>query len=176
MSRRQRTGPDNRTGYASRDEFATDNKLDIGENLGILHACLPNLTKLPLKGSPPHVEIPAHSVSLASAGTPLNSHPGPQHTSGVSSPGDAASIGLRQQRYYHWEHELSTLLRRALFQGVSAAARHVRVELHEQEVVLKGVVGSYYQKQLAQESIRKVQGVEQIRNEIEVSAPGYLPG
>ena len=39
---------------------------------------------------------------------------------------------------------------------------------HEGMVFLRGRVNSYYQKQLAQETIRNVAGVEQIFNEIEV--------
>lgn len=42
---------------------------------------------------------------------------------------------------------------------------------HEGMVFLRGRVNSYYLKQLAQETIRHVVGVEQIVNEIEVASP-----
>jgi osmotically-inducible protein OsmY len=46
---------------------------------------------------------------------------------------------------------------------------NVRAELSDNEVVLKGFVGSYYQKQLAQESLRAVRGIGRVRNELEVA-------
>jgi osmotically-inducible protein OsmY len=36
-------------------------------------------------------------------------------------------------------------------------------------VVLKGVVHSYFQKQMAQEAVRHVDGVQHIDNELEVT-------
>jgi osmotically-inducible protein OsmY len=46
--------------------------------------------------------------------------------------------------------------------------KKLRFEAHQGRVVLRGVVGSYFQKQMAQESLRGVEGVEQIENELEV--------
>ena len=60
------------------------------------------------------------------------------------------------------------LVQSALERNCHFAGRHVRVELFDGEVVLKGIVRSYYQKQLAQESVRSVGGIRQVRNEIEV--------
>jgi len=48
----------------------------------------------------------------------------------------------------------------------------IRCRYHEGMVFLRGCVNSYYLKQLAQETIRNVAGVEQIVNEIEVVFPG----
>jgi osmotically-inducible protein OsmY len=36
-------------------------------------------------------------------------------------------------------------------------------------IVLKGTVGSYYHKQMAQEMLRRLDGVEEIANELQVS-------
>jgi osmotically-inducible protein OsmY len=36
-------------------------------------------------------------------------------------------------------------------------------------VTLKGVVSSYFQKQMAQEALRNVDGIHEIANELEVS-------
>jgi osmotically-inducible protein OsmY len=48
------------------------------------------------------------------------------------------------------------------------AGRKVHVELRENEVVLSGVLGSYFHKQMAQESVRSVDGVCRVHNQIEV--------
>jgi osmotically-inducible protein OsmY len=46
--------------------------------------------------------------------------------------------------------------------------RNLRFETASGRVTLKGVVDSYYQKQMAQEAIRHVDGVHEIANELEV--------
>ena len=61
------------------------------------------------------------------------------------------------------EHVQSTLTRQVHFAG-----RCLRCEFQDEDLVLSGVVRTYYQKQLAQESIRAIQGVGRVRNEIEV--------
>jgi len=48
------------------------------------------------------------------------------------------------------------------------ARRDLRFETQEGRVTLRGVVGTYYQKQMAQEAVRGVEGVEEIANEVEV--------
>jgi osmotically-inducible protein OsmY len=49
------------------------------------------------------------------------------------------------------------------------ARRNLRFENHSGRVVLRGTVGTYYQKQLAQEALRHIDGVFQITNELEVN-------
>ncbi len=49
--------------------------------------------------------------------------------------------------------------------------RNVRVEAIDGRVTLRGVVRSYYQKQMAQEVLRSIDGVAEIENELEVSWP-----
>lgn len=46
--------------------------------------------------------------------------------------------------------------------------RHLRFETKAGNVVLKGVVRSYYQKLMAQEALLRVEGVEQVENQLEV--------
>ena len=46
--------------------------------------------------------------------------------------------------------------------------RTLRFETEGNRVVLQGSVKSYFQKQMAQEAVRKVEGVEQIENCLEV--------
>jgi osmotically-inducible protein OsmY len=48
-------------------------------------------------------------------------------------------------------------------------SRNLRFETHEGRVVLRGIVHSYYHKQMAQEALRRVQGVDRIENHLEVN-------
>ena len=48
-------------------------------------------------------------------------------------------------------------------------SQQVRVEGAEGRVVLKGSVRSFFQKQMAQEAIRRIDGVETIDNLLEVN-------
>ena len=64
---------------------------------------------------------------------------------------------------------LDHLVHQALSQSpFLATTRQVRFETQEGKVVLQGVVNSYYQKQMAQETLRRVKGVDQIENRLEV--------
>jgi osmotically-inducible protein OsmY len=56
----------------------------------------------------------------------------------------------------------------ALANNPHLAGRQVRVELRDDHVILSGVLGSYYQKQVAQETIRSIGGIRKVRNEIQV--------
>lgn len=47
----------------------------------------------------------------------------------------------------------------------------LRLDVRSGRVVLSGDVPSYFQKQMAQESLRSVEGVEEIQNELEVAIP-----
>jgi osmotically-inducible protein OsmY len=47
--------------------------------------------------------------------------------------------------------------------------RRMRIERGDGRVVLKGVVGSYYHKQLAQETLRRLEGITTIENQLEVN-------
>jgi osmotically-inducible protein OsmY len=44
----------------------------------------------------------------------------------------------------------------------------VRIEMRAGRVVLSGVVPSFYQKQIAQEVVRSVEGVERVDNQLQV--------
>jgi len=46
--------------------------------------------------------------------------------------------------------------------------RNLRCEAADGRVVLRGVVRSYYQKQMAQEMLKTVDGVNEIENQLEV--------
>ena len=47
-------------------------------------------------------------------------------------------------------------------------SRQLHIEGSEGRVVLKGRVGSYFHKQMAQEAVLRVDGVQQVENQLEV--------
>jgi osmotically-inducible protein OsmY len=57
----------------------------------------------------------------------------------------------------------------ALARNPHLASRSLRFETESGRVTLRGVVNSYFQKQMAQEAIRHIDGVHEIANELEVS-------
>lgn len=59
-------------------------------------------------------------------------------------------------------------IRTALVSSPFVPNRKVNVEADEGHVVLKGHVSSFFQKQMAQEAIRRVDGVQMIDNLLEV--------
>jgi osmotically-inducible protein OsmY len=56
----------------------------------------------------------------------------------------------------------------ALERNPYLARRNLRFETSAGRVTLLGVVNTYYQKQQAQETIRHVDGVDEIENKLEV--------
>ncbi len=68
----------------------------------------------------------------------------------------------------HPPHTLLDQVRSTLHDDLSAYGRNVSFEIHEAEVVLRGVVGSYYHKQMVQESLRRIDGLSRITNQIQV--------
>jgi osmotically-inducible protein OsmY len=59
-------------------------------------------------------------------------------------------------------------LQSALGSSPHVAGKRLRVESREGRVVVRGRVGSYYQKQMAQEALLRVAGVETLENHVEV--------
>jgi osmotically-inducible protein OsmY len=56
----------------------------------------------------------------------------------------------------------------ALEQNPYVSGRNLRFETSAGRVTLRGVVNTYFQKQMAQETLRHVDGVDEIANELEV--------
>ena len=56
----------------------------------------------------------------------------------------------------------------ALQRSPHLPARNLRIESNEGRVTLTGTVRSYYQKQMAQETVRRLEGVREVRNHLEV--------
>ena len=70
--------------------------------------------------------------------------------------------------YHDASHDLRQLIETLLARNGCLGGRSLSIDVHGDEVVLRGVVRSYYLKQLAQESLKSLEGVGSIRNEIEV--------
>jgi osmotically-inducible protein OsmY len=68
----------------------------------------------------------------------------------------------------HEAHDLHAHVHFALSQNPFVRLRDVQFEIHRQDVVLRGAVKTYYQKQMAQESLRRVKGIGAISNELTV--------
>jgi osmotically-inducible protein OsmY len=69
---------------------------------------------------------------------------------------------------------LSTPLFERIHEALSSnphvpSRRQVQVETADGRVVLKGSVGSFFEKQMAQEAIRRIDGVQMIDNLLEVN-------
>ena len=58
----------------------------------------------------------------------------------------------------------------ALERNPHLMGRSLRFEAEQGKITLKGTVRSYYQKQMAQEALREVDGIAEIHNELEVVA------
>jgi osmotically-inducible protein OsmY len=56
----------------------------------------------------------------------------------------------------------------ALERNPYVGRRSLRFETSEGRVTLRGVVSTYFQKQMAQEALRHVDGIAEIANELEV--------
>ena len=64
--------------------------------------------------------------------------------------------------------DLTSRVAQAIDTTPELARRRLRFETNHGHVKLKGTVSSYFQKQIAQEAIRRVDGVEFIENNLEV--------
>jgi osmotically-inducible protein OsmY len=67
------------------------------------------------------------------------------------------------------ENTLHSLISSAIEKHPHLKKRKLRFEAEEGRVVLRGVVNSYYQKQMAQEALRRLDGVNHIENHLEVN-------
>ena len=57
----------------------------------------------------------------------------------------------------------------ALRQSPHLLGRHVILEEDENSIILRGTVDSFFQKQMAQEALRSLQGIGRIQNHLEVA-------
>jgi hypothetical protein len=63
-------------------------------------------------------------------------------------------------------HDLDRLIRNAVNRHMATSANRIRADVYERDVVLSGVVGSWYQKQLVQESILSLDDIGIVDNRI----------
>jgi osmotically-inducible protein OsmY len=66
------------------------------------------------------------------------------------------------------EASLESLITLAIARHPHLKRRKLRFETQQGHVVLRGVVGSYYQKQMAQEAVRRLDGVDSVENHLQV--------
>ena len=59
-------------------------------------------------------------------------------------------------------------LENALTSNPHVANERLTLKRHQGRVVVRGRVGSYYQKQMAQEALLRIEGVEELENQLEV--------
>jgi osmotically-inducible protein OsmY len=64
--------------------------------------------------------------------------------------------------------KLHTAIHNALARNPYFAGRRLRVELRDDDVVVSGVLDTYFQKQMAQESLLAIDGIRRVHNDIEV--------
>jgi osmotically-inducible protein OsmY len=62
-------------------------------------------------------------------------------------------------------------VRSAVHADPHLARRNLHFEHRDRRVTMRGTVESYYQKQLAQETLRRIDGVEEIENRLAVCWP-----
>jgi len=65
--------------------------------------------------------------------------------------------------------ELKAQVGDAIARSPHISGRTLRFETADGHVTLRGTVSSYFEKQMAQEAIRRIEGVEGINNDLEVS-------
>lgn len=65
-------------------------------------------------------------------------------------------------------HSFSDRIRHALERQRHLFGRRVRCQIVNRDVVLTGSVASYFQKQMAQESLRQIDGIRRIVNDLQV--------
>lgn len=57
----------------------------------------------------------------------------------------------------------------ALRESPHLLGRHVILEADENTIILRGTVDSFFQKQMAQEAVRALEGIGRIQNQLEVA-------
>ncbi len=65
-------------------------------------------------------------------------------------------------------YQLSELVKHAISNSNLIANQNVQYKIEQEQVFLTGIVSSYYEKQLAQESVSRISGVRQVHNRLTV--------
>ena len=77
-------------------------------------------------------------------------------------PSESATLGIQMKPH------LRDQVEQAIEDAPHLNRRHLRFEAKEGHVTIKGTVGSFFQKQMAQEAVRHIDGVNEISNQLEV--------
>ena len=75
---------------------------------------------------------------------------------------------MAQLHFHNQAHGLRELVHNTVAGSPFVVSRNLNVEVEQSEVTLRGCVPSFHQKQLAQESIKHIEGIGEIRNELTV--------
>lgn len=67
-----------------------------------------------------------------------------------------------------YAHQLSELVKHAISNSIMIANQNIQYKIEREQVILTGIVNSYYEKQVAQESVSRVDGVGQVQNQLTV--------
>jgi osmotically-inducible protein OsmY len=67
------------------------------------------------------------------------------------------------------ESALDTLITSTIQKNPYLKSRNLRFETQDGRVVVRGIVHSYYHKQMAQEALRRLDGVDRVENHLEVN-------
>ncbi len=70
---------------------------------------------------------------------------------------------------FHEAHDLHFHVHFVLSNNPYVSRRKLQCEFVDEDLVLRGTVKTYYQKQMAQESLRKINGVRRIINELVIA-------
>lgn len=88
---------------------------------------------------------------------------------GPSNPLEPPRAGRPRRPLMQPHLPLEELVTDALARSPHVNERRLYFEAGEGRVVLRGTVGSYYQKQMAQEALRCLEGLAEIENALEVA-------
>ncbi len=72
--------------------------------------------------------------------------------------------------YTDQPHQLKDIVQSAINRNGFVAFSRINAEVNDDNIILSGTVDTYYQKQMAQESVRQIAGTTSIENRILVSS------
>ena len=85
-------------------------------------------------------------------------------------PGHSSRPFMTKTYIRHDAHDLRDRIHLVLTREPHLLGKSIRVEVIDREVLLTGSVRTYFQKQMAQESLREIEGLGPIRNQLCVSS------
>jgi hypothetical protein len=80
-----------------------------------------------------------------------------------------SSRGIPEAVMHSTPPNLADVVQSAITGNPYLAGRTLRFEAEAGRVVLQGTVSTYFQKQMAQEALRRIDGIREIENQLEVS-------